>query len=53
MRHLRLAIGNDEATEWMRCMRDAFDDIGVKSPLLDYLDARLEQTAQHVRNTED
>ena len=52
MRHLRFAIGSDEAAEWMRCMREAIDDIGVAEPLRTYLDTRLEQTAQHVRNTE-
>ena len=51
MRHLPFAIGSDEASEWMRCMRAAFDDVGVDETLRAYLDSRLEQTAQHVRNT--
>jgi len=50
MRHLPFSIGNDEATEWMRCMRSALAEVGVSSPLREYLDVRLEQTAQHVRN---
>jgi hemoglobin len=53
MRHLPFSIGNDQATEWMRCMRSALDEVGVSSPLREYLDTRLEQTAQHVRNTEN
>ena len=52
MRHLRFAIGSDEAEEWMRCMRGALDEIGVTEPLRTYLDSRLAQTAHHVRNIE-
>lgn len=52
MRHLPFSIGGDEADEWLRCMREAFDDVGVPSPLREYLDTRLEQTAHHVRNDE-
>jgi hemoglobin len=50
MRHLPFTIGEAEAAEWMRCMRAALDDVAVPSPLREYLEARLEQTAQHVRN---
>lgn len=52
MRHLPFHIGSDEASEWMRCMRAAFDSVGVDEPLRGYLDTRLEQTANHVRNTD-
>ncbi len=52
MRHLPFTIGVPEAAEWMRCMRGAIDDVGVAEPLRTYLDTRLEQTAQHVRNTD-
>ncbi len=51
MRHLPFTIGTEEATEWMRCMRGALGDVGVPVPLRTYLETRLEQTAQHVRNT--
>ena len=50
MRHLPFVIGSYEAEEWMRCMRSAFDEMGVSEPLRGYLDVRLEQTADHVRN---
>ena len=52
MRHARFAIGSEEATEWMRCMRQAFDDVAVPEPLRGYLDVRLDRTAHHVRNTD-
>lgn len=52
MRHLPFAIGAAEAEEWMRCMRGAFDDVDLPEPLRSYLDTRLEQTTQHVRNME-
>ena len=50
MRHLPFAIGEAEAAEWIRCMRDALDDTNVGGELRTYLETRLEQTAQHVRN---
>ena len=50
MRHAPFVIGRNEAEEWMRCMRLAMDDAAVGQPLRAYLDARLEQTAHHVRN---
>ena len=52
MRHLPFSIGEDEAAEWMRCMRGALDDVAVGEPLRAYLEGRLDQTAHHVRNTE-
>ena len=52
MRHFPFAIGETEANEWMRCMRLAMREVGVSEPLGTYLDARLEQTAHHVRNVE-
>lgn len=51
MRHLPFAIGDAEASEWMRCMRTAFAEVGVTEPLRSYLDTRLDQTAHHIRNT--
>jgi hemoglobin len=50
MRHFPFTIGVAEAEEWMRSMRGAFDDINLAEPLRSYLDAKLEQTAHHVRN---
>lgn len=50
MRHLRFPIGSEEAAEWMRCMRLAFDDVGVEEPLRSYLDERMTVMAEHMRN---
>lgn len=50
MRHLPFAIASEEAAEWLRCMRGALDDVAVMSPLREYLETRLEQTAHHVIN---
>lgn len=51
MRHAPFVIRQQEAEEWMRCMRLALSDAAVGEPLRGYLDLRLEQTALHVRNT--
>lgn len=50
MRHAPFTIGTAEAEEWMRCMRGALDDVGVSGALREYIEVKLEQTAQHVRN---
>ncbi|MDJ0924276.1 MAG: group II truncated hemoglobin [Acidimicrobiia bacterium] len=50
MRHAPYPIGAEEAREWMRCMREALDDVAVRDPLRGYLEVRLAQTAEHVRN---
>ncbi len=34
-------------------MRAASDDTGVVEPLRAYLDSRLDQTTQHVRNNDE
>jgi len=52
MSHLPFSIGETEAEEWMRCMRGALHQVGVAEPLYGYLETRLDQTANHVRNTE-
>ncbi len=52
MRHIRFAIGDEEAAEWMRCMRQAMSESKIEEPLLGFLDSRLEQSALHVRNTD-
>jgi len=53
MRHLPFSIGTIEAAEWMRCMRGALDDCGVAGPLRVYLESRLGQLADHMRNTRE
>ena len=49
MRHLGFAIGNEEASEWMRCMRAALYE-HVEEPLRSYLDEQFSQLADHMRN---
>ena len=53
MRHARFPIDAAAAEEWMRCMRGALDDVGVAGPLRGYVEARLGETALHVRNRVD
>lgn len=50
MRHMPFVIGEDEAQEWMRCMRVALVRAEVGEPLRTFLDERLEPLAQHMRN---
>lgn len=50
MRHFPFTIGDDEAAEWMRCMRLAMDRVGLAAPVRAFLDERFGQLAQHMRN---
>lgn len=50
MRHFPFTIGDDEAAEWMRCMRAAFDRVDIDEPLRTFLDERFSQLALHMRN---
>jgi hemoglobin len=50
MRHLPFAIGRREAAEWMSCMRAALTDTGVTEPLRSFLEVRLGELADHMRN---
>ena len=50
MRHMPFTIGEDEAEEWMRCMRQALARAEVQEPLRTFLEERLEPLAHHMRN---
>ena len=50
MRHMPFEIGEQEAGEWMRCMRQAMERAEIDEPLRSFLDERLEPLAQHMRN---
>jgi hemoglobin len=50
MRHMPFPIGEDEASEWMRCMREAMDRVDVGEPLRTFLEERFGPLAQHMRN---
>lgn len=50
MRHLPFPIGDDEAEEWMRCMRVAMERAGIAEPLRSFLEERFGPLALHMRN---
>jgi hemoglobin len=50
MRHMPFSIGDEEAAEWMRCMRQAMQRAGLAEPLRTFLDERFSSLADHMRN---
>ncbi len=50
MRHLPFPIGESEAEEWMRCMRLAMADTGLRADVQAYLDSTLARLALHMVN---
>jgi hemoglobin len=50
MRHFPFAIGEDEVTEWLRCMGEALDESGVEGGLRSFLDEQFALSAHHLRN---
>jgi hemoglobin len=50
MRHLPFAIEEQEADDWMRCMRGAFDHCDLGEPLRSFLDERFDAVAHHMVN---
>ncbi len=50
MRHFPFSIGDEEATEWMRCMIKAMDARQLPDQLTAFLTERLNETALHLRN---
>jgi hemoglobin len=53
MRHARVPVDTRMADAWMRCMRHAFDEVGVVGDVRDYLDVRLGEVAMFMRNKPD
>jgi hemoglobin len=53
MRHMPFEITPRRAEAWLRCMREAMDEIGLAGPLREYFYERLVQTAHHMVNTEE
>jgi hemoglobin len=51
MRHAPFEIGENEAQEWMRCMRLAMDRTEVAASLRAFLDDKLDPLAQHMINS--
>ena len=50
MRHSPFKIGDDEAAEWMRCMKNALEGAEISEPLSDFLAKQFEGVALHMRN---
>ena len=50
MRHARVPVDSTMAKAWMRCMRKAMDDGGVAGDGRDYVEARLGEVAEFLRN---
>ncbi len=50
MRHIPFPIDEPAVLEWLRCMEEAMDDVGVEDPLRSFLRQRFEHTAHFMRN---
>ena len=49
-RHLPFAIGERERDQWLMCMQQAMDEVGVEGQLRQHLDMSFFRTADHIRN---
>lgn len=52
-RHLPFAISKSERDQWMLCMVEAFEDVGIEEPLRSEILHSLLNLADHMRNRED
>lgn len=52
-RHLPFPVTPRRAEAWLRCMREAMDEIGLSGHVRTFFYDRLVQTAQHMVNTAD
>ncbi len=50
MRHFPFAIDEAAVEEWLRCMGEALDEMGVAGELRSFLDERFHQSAHWMRN---
>ncbi|MDQ3782460.1 MAG: group II truncated hemoglobin [Actinomycetota bacterium] len=50
MRHFPFAIGDDEVAQWLRCMGEALDEVGIDGELREFLDQQFALSAAHLRN---
>jgi len=51
-RHLPFAIAKDQRNQWMACMAQAMEDVGVEPALREQLTQAFFRTADHMRNRE-
>jgi len=49
-RHLPFPIGEDQRDQWLMCMNQAMDDVGLDSKIKFHLKQAFSQTANHMRN---
>ncbi len=52
-RHLPFPIGTRERDQWLLCMGQALDELGIDGPLRAHLDHAFFRTADHMRNRPD
>ena len=52
MRHGRVSVGTRMRDAWLHCMRVALDAEDVRGPVRDFLDARLADVADFLRNVD-
>ena len=50
MRHGQVPVDTAMRDAWMRCMKVAFDAEGIQGPVREFLDSRLFQVADMLRN---
>jgi len=50
MRHAPFPIGESERDQWLGCMAEAMDELGITGQLRTFLDARFAQVADFMRN---
>jgi hemoglobin len=51
MRHAHVPVNEAMRDAWVRCMRRAMDENGVRGPVRGYLDQRFAEVADFLRNT--
>ncbi len=49
-RHMPFTIGDSERDQWMMCMRQAMEDVGIPAELRKELEAAFFKTADFMRN---
>ncbi len=52
-RHFPFAIGKSERDQWMLCMVQAFEDVGIEEPIRSELLHSLLNLADHMRNKQE
>ena len=53
MRHMPFAIDSTARDQWMRCMRQAMEDVGLDDALRNQLDSAFLKVAESMRNRPD